>query len=311
MDLRELHYFVAVAEELHFARAAERVGINQSPLSKAITHMERHLGVRLFIRTRRSTQLTAVGEALLADARRILAEVDAARRRLLSVASGHRGHLRVGLGEDVAHPRISRMIAESRSDEPQVDIELIRATRDTQLADLRAGLMDVGFVLDRIDVSALFLGSTTEHTWAWAAADIQVLQMWKDTLVAVAREDAALAARPTVTLADLMSEPLVLVGEPTNSYNPREPLVPADRYHRIEHVANLDVLLTLVGAGRGIGLISAAQSETLQWSDLVIRPLQSPECYMETLLLRRKADQSVLVTRFAERAQRSLQGKPG
>src|SRR6266700_8224129 len=72
METRELRYFVAVAEELHFARAAARVGIEQSPLSKAITEMERHLGVRLFVRTRRSTQLTGVGEMLLEDARRIL-----------------------------------------------------------------------------------------------------------------------------------------------------------------------------------------------------------------------------------------------
>src|ERR1700721_769368 len=101
METRELRYFVAVAEELHFARAAARVGIEQSPLSKAITHMERRLGVRLFIRTRRSTQLTAAGETLLLDARRILAEVDAAQRRLSAVAAGHRGRLRVGLGEDL------------------------------------------------------------------------------------------------------------------------------------------------------------------------------------------------------------------
>jgi DNA-binding transcriptional LysR family regulator len=62
METRELRYFVAVAEELHFARAAARVGIEQSPLSKAITEMERRLSVRLFVRTRRSTQLTYVGE---------------------------------------------------------------------------------------------------------------------------------------------------------------------------------------------------------------------------------------------------------
>ena len=65
MEIRELRYFVAVAEELHFARAAARVGIEQSPLSKAISELERNLGVQLFIRTRRSTTLTSVGEALL------------------------------------------------------------------------------------------------------------------------------------------------------------------------------------------------------------------------------------------------------
>src|SRR5882672_7942008 len=95
METRELRYFVAVAEELHFARAAARVGIEQSPLSKAITEMERHLGVRLFVRTRRSTQLTYVGETLLSDARRILAQVDQAQRNMKAAASGRRGRLRI------------------------------------------------------------------------------------------------------------------------------------------------------------------------------------------------------------------------
>ena len=89
METRELRYFVAVAEELHFARAAARVGIEQSPLSKAITEMERHLGVRLFVRTSRSTQLTYVGETLLPVARRILAEVDQARGSILAAAFAH------------------------------------------------------------------------------------------------------------------------------------------------------------------------------------------------------------------------------
>jgi DNA-binding transcriptional LysR family regulator len=86
MELRLLRYFIAVAEELHFGRAAARVGIEQSPLSKAITDMERRLGVRLFIRTRRSTQLTYVGETLLPDARRILVEVDQAHRNIKAAA---------------------------------------------------------------------------------------------------------------------------------------------------------------------------------------------------------------------------------
>jgi DNA-binding transcriptional LysR family regulator len=90
METRELRYFVAVAEELHFARAAARVGIEQLPLSKAITEMERHLGVRLFVRTRRSTRLTFIGETLLPDARRILAAVDQARRNIRGAALGRR-----------------------------------------------------------------------------------------------------------------------------------------------------------------------------------------------------------------------------
>jgi DNA-binding transcriptional LysR family regulator len=120
-ELRELTYFVAVAEELHFARAAERVGINQSPLSKAITVMERHLGVRLFVRTRRSTQLTYVGETLLPDARRILAEVDQASRNIKAAASGRRGRLRVAIGDGLADPRIAGLFAQSRDEDSEIE----------------------------------------------------------------------------------------------------------------------------------------------------------------------------------------------
>lgn len=299
METRELRYFVAVAEELHFARAAARVGIEQSPLSKAITQMERHLGVRLFIRTRRSTQLTAAGETLLGDARRILAEVDAAKRRLSAVAAGHRGRLRVALGEDLAHPRISKLIAETRHDKPDVDIEVTRATLSVQLAELRAGRMDVGFVLGAIDLSVLFAqeeDSERSHTFG---DDIHVDPLWKDAVVAIAKPGRLIAAQPVARPTDLSAGPIILVGEPTQSRSGRR--------YTVEFVANVDVLLTLIGAGRGIGLISAAQAETLQWTDLVVRALESP-AEVQTLLLRREKDQSTLVTRFAERAQKSSKG---
>jgi DNA-binding transcriptional LysR family regulator len=301
METRELRYFVAVAEELHFARAAARVGIEQSPLSKAITHMERHLGVRLFIRTRRGTQLTAAGDTLLGDARRILAEVDAAERRLCAVAAGRRGCLRLALGEDLAHPRISKLIAETRDDEPDVDIEVTRASLIIQLAELRAGRIDVGFVLEAIDLSALFAQEEDSEPLHTLGDDIHVVSLWKDAVVAIVKPGDIVAAQSVARLADLTAGPIVLVGEPTQSRS--------ERQYDVEFVANVDVLLTLVGAGRGVGLINAAQAETLQWSDLVVRPLESPAAQIQTILLSRELDQATLVMRFAERARRSIKGK--
>jgi len=301
METRELRYFVAVAEELHFARAAARVGIEQSPLSKAITQMERRLGVRLFIRTRRSTQLTAAGETLLGDARRILAEVDAAERRLSAVAAGRPGRLRVGLGEDLAHPRISKLIAETRQDEPDVDIEVTRAPLNVQLAELRAGRMDVGFVLGAIDLSALLAQEEDSEHSHTLGDDIHVVPLWKDAVVAIAKPDSLIAAQPVARPSDLTAGPIVLVGEPTQSR--------PEWRHGVEFVTNVDVLLTLVGGGRGTGLISAAQAETLQWTDLVVRPLESPAAQIQTLLLRREQNRSIPVMRFADRAEKSINGK--
>jgi DNA-binding transcriptional LysR family regulator len=301
METRELRYFVAVAEELHFARAAARVGIEQSPLSKAITQMERHLGVRLFIRTRRSTQLTAAGDTLLGDARRILADVDAAERRLSAVAAGRRGCLRLALGGDLAHPRISKLIAETRCDEPDIDIEVIHASLIVQLAELRAGRIDVGFVLEATDLSALFAQEEDSERSHILGDDIHVVYLWKDAVVAIVKPGSIIAAQSVARLSDLTAGPIVLVGEPTQSRSGRQ--------YDVKFVANVDVLLTLVGAGRGIGLINAAQAETLQWSDLVVRPLESSAAQIQTLLLSRELDRATLVMRFAERAQRSVKGK--
>jgi DNA-binding transcriptional LysR family regulator len=113
METRELRYFVALAEELHFGRAAARVCIEQSPLSKAITEMERNLGVKLFVRTRRSTQLTYAGETLLQDARQILSAVDQARDNIRRVATGRRGRLRIAVCDGLAQGRIAKLVAES------------------------------------------------------------------------------------------------------------------------------------------------------------------------------------------------------
>src|SRR5690349_10976892 len=97
IEVRHLRHFVAVAEELHFARAAARIGIEQSPLSQSIREFEARLGITLFHRTTRATQLTRSGELLLIDARQILASIERMRRSARDVAAGKAGRLRIGL----------------------------------------------------------------------------------------------------------------------------------------------------------------------------------------------------------------------
>src|SRR5258707_9705117 len=141
METRELRYFVALAEELHFARAAARVGIEQSPLSKAITSMERRMGVQLFIRDRRRTMLTNAGETLLQDARPILAAIDQARRNIRTAAAGRRGRLYVAVCDGLAPWRIAQLVAECRRRDPEVDIQLVHNVLSIQVRDLRARVL--------------------------------------------------------------------------------------------------------------------------------------------------------------------------
>jgi DNA-binding transcriptional LysR family regulator len=105
MELRHLRCFVAVAEELHFARAAERLHIEQSPLSRAIKELEYDLGAQLLERTTRSTRLTWAGQVFLEDVRRIFAIVDQAKANVKAAATGYHGTLRIAIADGTAPSR--------------------------------------------------------------------------------------------------------------------------------------------------------------------------------------------------------------
>ncbi len=141
MELRHLRYFVVVAEELHFARAAARLGIEQSPLSRQIQDLEADLRVRLFERTRRATSLTKVGERFLADARRILADVDGSIHASRAFANGARP-LRLGLAEWVGGPVFSRLMRLCRGADPRIDLVLTESTSANLASSLLAGGLD-------------------------------------------------------------------------------------------------------------------------------------------------------------------------
>lgn len=187
LETRQLRYFVAVAEELNFGRAAERLGMAQPPLSRAIRELERQLGVALLERTTRRVRLTPSGETLLRDARTALEAVNAAGRR-----AQHAGEatprLRVALKADVDGgllPRILEAYA-AREAGRSVPVTLVLGRYGDQAAALRDGRADVGLVLDPGDARGL---------------DFEPLKV-EPYLVAVAAGDP-LAACPEVALADL------------------------------------------------------------------------------------------------------------
>jgi DNA-binding transcriptional LysR family regulator len=123
IELRQLRYFVAVAEELHFGRAAERLHMSQSPLSRAIRELERELGLVLFVRTTRSVELTAAGSALLEHARRALTEVDAAVDDARHAAEPDRGDLTIGHGP-FNRSLVTRIAEEMSAQRPEVEVHL-------------------------------------------------------------------------------------------------------------------------------------------------------------------------------------------
>ncbi|MEV7076381.1 LysR substrate-binding domain-containing protein [Streptomyces sp. NPDC093990] len=184
MELRTLRYFVAVAEELHFGRAATRLHMSQPPLSRAIKQLEAEVGALLFARSPAGVALTPVGTVLLDEARALLEHADRVRVRV-SAAAGMTT-LTVGILGDGTDPGVARLAAAYRRSHPGIDIRI----RDTDLTDptcgLRAGLVDVALTRSPFDETAL---------------TVRVLRA--DPVGVVLRADDPLARRDRLRLAEL------------------------------------------------------------------------------------------------------------
>ena len=294
MELRRLRYFVAVAEELHFLRAAQRLHIEQSPLSRAIKELEADLGVKLFDRTTRSTRLTQAGEAFLAEARQVLSAFAAARASARGAASGRTGRLRLGFAEGIAHPRLSNLLARYKADADEVELKIMQMPFEEQVRALHAGSLDAGFSFAPVKRNGL-----------------QADALWVDPVAAILPARHALAAKAQIDLKEIAREPLILCGARSSAdrYTQLEAaiLAASESPNVIDHAANQQVLLTLVGAGYGVGFVLAAHAETIQRSDIVVRPIADPPPLVKTFLLYRAEGSSGPLACFLERARASLE----
>jgi len=146
MELRHLIYFVAVAEELHFGRAAQRLNISQPPLSQQIRHLEEEIGVRLLNRTKRRVEITPAGSVFLAEARRILAASEEAVRRAIRADKGEIGRLAVGFIGSANYSVLPPVMREFRRRFQEVELSLMEMNTSNQIEALRAGRIQVGFL---------------------------------------------------------------------------------------------------------------------------------------------------------------------
>jgi DNA-binding transcriptional LysR family regulator len=146
VELRHLEHFVAVAEERHFTRAAERLMVSQSGLSASVRALERELGAQLFVRTTRSVELTGPGRALLEEASRALASVRAAKEAVAAVQGLLRGTLSVGTEQCIAGVDVPALLARFRAEHPQVEVRLRQAGSAALAAEVAASRLDLAFV---------------------------------------------------------------------------------------------------------------------------------------------------------------------
>lgn len=273
MELRHLRCFGVLAEELHFTRAAERLHIEQPPLSRTIKELEDELGVTLFDRDRRGTRLTAAGAAFLQDTRRLFTVLEQARENAKAVAAGLRGSLRIAISDGAVDRRLSAFLAHCREKEPEIEIRLSEVPLAEQLRGLRSGDFAAGFAYT-----------------AEIDDDIIAEPLWRDSLVVAVPARHELLAHKEVPLDKLGSHPLVLCDPQVYEGYCRELarlLRPLERDLKVvEHASSLDMMLTLVGAGFGLGFTTQTRSAACQRPDVVIRPLAEESAVITTYLLR-------------------------
>ncbi|RQO35454.1 LysR family transcriptional regulator [Variovorax sp. KBW07] len=196
IDLRAWRQFVAVAEELHFGRAALRLHMTQPPVTQAIAQLEKTLGVVLFDRTRRRVALTPAGEALLPDVRELLARAQALPARARAAAAGQVGRVRIAFVSTVGFEQLPTWVREFRVRCPEVALELVEATGDVQLEAFARGEIDAGLML---------------HSPGAAPPGLTRLVVSEEPLVLALPARHALARTPKLlSLPDVLAEPLVI-----------------------------------------------------------------------------------------------------
>lgn len=288
MELRHLRCFIAVAEELHFARAAERLHIEQSPLSRAIKELEHHLGVQLLERTTRRTRLTWAGKVMLEETHRIFASIDQAKASVKAAATGYHGRLRIALSDGIAQPRISALLALCRTEEPEVEIRLSNMPLSQQIKGLHSDVFDAGFAQS----DEVGEGITAEAVWS------------EPLVVAVPARHPILVHR-RIPLDEVLRYPLVLCNPETCEgfwQQVKRVLRTVDAKPIVtDRVPTLDLMMTLVAAGYGLGFAGESQIAACRNPDVIARPLAGRSPMLTTYLLRPDIEPSEQLSRFIDR----------
>jgi DNA-binding transcriptional LysR family regulator len=288
MELRHIRYFVALAEELHFGRAAARLGISQPPLSQQIKILEETLSARLFNRTNRRVELTQTGLLFLAEARAILDRAD----RALSVATraerGELGELRIAMFPSAPLlARVGDAILTFRRSYPDVQLILNEVESHQQTQGLLEGREQIAIIRSPI---APVLPSTMQAT-----------ELLREPFLVIMRIDHPLAKRRRIAIRELAQEPFVFYGDRMGKTLPHQVLLmcrSAGFEPHIGQLANGNATITgLVAAGLGIAVVPEAMCQ-LQHTSVVARPLDGVNIMTSTWLLRRNHDTSPLVNAF-------------
>ena len=255
LDLRKLGYFVAVAEELHFGRAAERLYIAQPVLSRQIRQLERELGTQLLVRTSRSVALTPAGAQLLDEARSLLAAAEVSRRRIGDIAH-HQAALTIGffIGDEFTDARKA-----FSATHPDVAINLLRIYWHDQTEVLHDGRADVAFVHLPID----------DH-------GLELVPARSEPRVAVLPLNHPAANKPQISIAELADDPVIIqrgASPGWQAYHNVDPRPDGRQPKRGPEAGNLEEKLQHVAAGRAISFLPASLAATFAHPGIAYVPV--------------------------------------
>jgi DNA-binding transcriptional LysR family regulator len=298
VELRQLRYFVAVAELLHFTRAARMLHMAQPPLSRQIQALEKELGVQLLERNSSSVSLTRSGAIFLEEAKAVLKRAEQAIRTARATDTGQRGIVRIGIGLGLGES-VSRVIDAHLPLYPNVDLDVVNILSGYQSVALTSHEIDVGFLRPPVDNSKI--------------ASEKIL---KEGIAVVVRKSSPLARRKGIRLKQIADEPLLMFAHPI-SPGVYDKVLDLFRERGLEpHMIQTESTpldeagAIMVDSGKGIFIAIGASMRHPHFADrLIVVPIADPGAYVEAHIAWRQNESVKAILNFVEFTRRFFKKK--
>jgi DNA-binding transcriptional LysR family regulator len=295
MELRHLRYFVAVAEELSFTRAAGRLNIAQPPLSHQIRQLETELGVALFHRTKHEVRITEAGHAVLQEARCALAQARRVEIIARRAAHGLVGKLHIGFSSSLPHTKLPNILRVCRSRFPEIALTLHEHTTEKQIELLSSGEIDVGFLRLPVDN---------------APASLAIKPILHEPLLLAMPREHSLGRRQTVAIQSLRDEPFILLPRDA-APGLHDQIIgmcvrAGFRPNIVQEASQVQTIISLVSAGLGIAIVPAS-IRSLHGERVRYRRLSGAASMTATAVAYEKTNRSMILQTFLNVVSRHKQ----
>jgi DNA-binding transcriptional LysR family regulator len=295
MELRHIHYFIAVAEELHFSRAAQRLHISQPPLSQQIRDLEEELGVKLFERTKRQVHLTEAGKVFLERSYLVLEQLKQAIAVTQKIGQGEVGELAIGFVDSATYTVLPEILRVFREQFPAVELRLHEMTTAQQIQALLHKQVDIGIVRSAISEPGL-----------------SVECLLHEPLVLALPENHPFSAQTQLSLSTLANELFILFPAKMGPVFYEQIIHSCQqagfRPKVAQEAVQMQTIVGLVAAGLGIAIVPASM-QNFHRSGVIYRPLQEQIPKTGLYLTWRQQDSSPVISAFLNLARKTTSGE--